>query len=238
MGAASCRKPVQQSQPAASPATAEAAALEVPAAAPAAVPRIFVSVAAYRDPECQWTLHSIFSTARRPERVRVGVVWQVHPVEDAELVRVAGARAHPEWLERVRQVVIPHGDATGPCKARALAQALWDGEEYVLQLDSHMRMVPGWDELCTQQLHLAESMSSTGKAVLSCYPLGYHGCGPAASVPDEATAPATLLCARGFGEDGFLRTCGRVLKERPPAPLPSLLWAAGLSFSRASWMQC
>lgn len=37
------------------------------------------------------------------------------------------------------QVRIPHTEATGPCKARALAAALWAGEEYVLQVDSHMR---------------------------------------------------------------------------------------------------
>ncbi len=49
------------------------------------------------------------------------------------------------WLVRilmplqVRHVTLPQHEATGPCKARALCQALWDGEEYVLQLDSHMR---------------------------------------------------------------------------------------------------
>ncbi len=38
--------------------------------------------------------------------------------------------------------------------------------------------------------------------MLSCYPLGYHGDGAAASAPDPSTAPATLLCAGGFGPDG------------------------------------
>lgn len=38
---------------------------------------IFVSIAAYRDPEGPWTLHSLFSQADHPERVRVGIVWQV-----------------------------------------------------------------------------------------------------------------------------------------------------------------
>ncbi len=45
------------------------------------------------------------------------------------------AAAHTQ----VRQIVLPYGDAEGPCKARALAQTLWSGEEYVLQIDSHMR---------------------------------------------------------------------------------------------------
>lgn len=40
---------------------------------------------------------------------------------------------------QVRQVVLPAHESTGPCRARAVAGGLWDGEEYVLQIDSHMR---------------------------------------------------------------------------------------------------
>ncbi|GFR46698.1 hypothetical protein Agub_g8317, partial [Astrephomene gubernaculifera] len=158
---------------AATAAPSSSSSCAAPAAAPAAAspPRIFVSLAAYRDPECQWTLHSIFANAERPERVRVGVVWQVDPVADQQLVRVAGERSHPEWLDRVRHIVLPHTEAEGPCRARWLAGCLWGGEQFVLQLDSHMRLVPGWDELCIQQLAAAEELSDTGKALLSTYPL-------------------------------------------------------------------
>ena len=41
-----------------------------------AAPRIFVSVASYRDPECPHTLLSLFSKAARPERLVVGVCFQ------------------------------------------------------------------------------------------------------------------------------------------------------------------
>eukprot|EP00198_Chlamydomonas_reinhardtii_P013074 XP_001702411.1 predicted protein [Chlamydomonas reinhardtii] len=98
-------------------------------------------------------------------------------------------------------------------------------------------MVPGWDELCIQQLAEAEALAERGKAVLSTYPLGYSGDGAAASCPDPATAPATLLCARGFEADGFLRTVGRELRQRPAAPVRCGFWAAGLSFARSAWLQ-
>ncbi|GIL48603.1 hypothetical protein Vafri_5080, partial [Volvox africanus] len=198
---------------------------------------IFVSMAAYRDPEGRWTLHSLFSKADHPERVRVGVVWQIDPVTEAEFVGVAGARKHPEWLRQISQIVVPYQDAEGPCTARAQAQTLWSGEEYVLQIDSHMRMVSGWDTLCIQQLAAAEAISVSGKAVLSTYPLGYSGAGPAASSPDDTSAPATLLCAKGFEQDGFLRTVGRVLRQRPAAPVPTHFWAAGLTFARSAWLR-
>lgn len=69
------------------------------------------------------------------------------------------------------------------------------------------RLVPGWDVLCVEQLAAAQQCSPTGKAVLSTYPLGYTGEGAAASVPEDA--PATLLCASRFDQQGMLRTAGR-----------------------------
>ena len=51
---------------------------------------IFVSIAAYRDPECQWTVCDLFKQADAPELVHVSVVWQIDAVEDAAFVRIAG----------------------------------------------------------------------------------------------------------------------------------------------------
>ena len=51
---------------------------------------IFVSIAAYRDPECQWTIRDLFRQAEEAELVTVGVVWQIDAVADAAFVRVAG----------------------------------------------------------------------------------------------------------------------------------------------------
>lgn len=37
------------------------------------------------------------------------------------------------------QVRLHWKEAEGPCKARALAASLWNEEEFVLQIDAHMR---------------------------------------------------------------------------------------------------
>jgi len=58
-----------------------------------------------------------------------------------------------------------------------------------------------------------------------------QGAGAAGRAP--ADDRPTLLCASSFGADGMLRLRGRRLAARSAAPLPSLFWAAGLSFSRA-----
>ncbi|CAE8664901.1 unnamed protein product, partial [Polarella glacialis] len=38
---------------------------------------IFVSIASYRDNQCQYTIQDLFSKAKHPERVVVGVCFQV-----------------------------------------------------------------------------------------------------------------------------------------------------------------
>jgi hypothetical protein len=89
--------------------------------------------------------------------------------------------------------------------------------------------------------------------VLTSYPPSYEGEGPAARIPFEAeengSAPfATLLCASRFGAEGVLRLVGKRWRRReektknaassPFAPIRSLFWAAGLSFSRAHFAVC
>ena len=69
---------------------------------------IFVSIAAYRDPECQWTIYDLFKQAERPEAITVGVVWQVDVVEDADFVRIAGANKRRQQVRRVSGALITH----------------------------------------------------------------------------------------------------------------------------------
>src|SRR6266850_4847037 len=102
--------------------------------------RIFVQIASYRDPECQWTLKDLFEKATNPERVFVGIAWQY----------VIGEDDHCFQIEtRPKQVRIQRLNARlskGVCWARSMTQQLWQCEEYTLQIDSHMRFEPDWDQ--------------------------------------------------------------------------------------------
>ena len=77
------------------------------------------------------------------------------------------------WAQ-VREVQLDYREATGPCKARVLAQALWAGEAFVLQLDAHMRFAPGWDASLVKWLCQAEAAHPGTKPVLSTYPPGFE----------------------------------------------------------------
>jgi len=126
-------------------------------------PRIYVQIASYRDPECQWTIKDLFERATHPERVFVGVLWQTIEAEDAHCFEV------PPRPAQVRARHVDARESLGACWARSEVSQLWDGEEWVLQLDSHMRFEPGWDEIL---LEMAASVPST-KPLISTYPSGY-----------------------------------------------------------------
>jgi [Skp1-protein]-hydroxyproline N-acetylglucosaminyltransferase len=74
----------------------------------------------------------------------------------------------------VREIRLHYIEATGPCKARALAQTLWAGEGFFLQIDSHTRFRSGWDAALRAMLAEAEAIVKFGKAVISTYPSGFE----------------------------------------------------------------
>lgn len=122
--------------------------------------RIFVSVASYCDPVLPFTLRRAVEAAMSPARLHFGVVDQ----SPAGSPRVA----HPGGGARLTQVHLDIADARGPCWARAIAMSLHDGEEWFLQLDSHMDFDPGWDARLVAQ---AQALGAPGRGlVVSTYP--------------------------------------------------------------------
>lgn len=101
---------------------------------------IFVQVAAYRDPQLRPTLDDMIARARNPEGLRFGIAWQ-HSPDDA-WDDLGGCKDD----KRFKVLDIGHKDSKGVCWARNAVQKLYGGEDYTLQIDSHMRFEDGWDE--------------------------------------------------------------------------------------------
>jgi len=189
-------------------------------------PRIFVHIAAYRDRECQWTIQDLFQKATHPERVFVGVCWQVVPGEDDPCFAVPPP--HPAQVQEVR---FHPEQAHGLGWARQQAQAFWRGEEYALQIDSHMRFVPGWDEAMLAMLARCPSPDP----VLTVYPPRYEP-------PDrlQEDAGQVLQAVSGFVPNGLLKFAALpVPKDGPGAgrPLPTAACAGGFIFGSARILQ-
>lgn len=123
---------------------------------------IFISIASYRDPELQPTLSDIFKKAKHPARLVVKVHRQ-YCEDDKGFDDPKKFRKD----ERVEITDIPYKQSDGVCKIRRDLQKQYDGEDYILQLDSHHRFVKNWDEKLITDLEKLKKKSS--KPVLTAY---------------------------------------------------------------------
>lgn len=111
-------------------------------------PTIFVSIAAYRDPQVIPTVEDCIAKSSHPAALRFGICWQrdpsdpVLPFSKDRRIRVA----EYDWQE-----------SRGIAWARAVCMQLFDGEDYYLQIDSHHRFVEGWDEKLLRHMDLTGS---------------------------------------------------------------------------------
>jgi glycosyltransferase involved in cell wall biosynthesis len=124
-------------------------------------PTIFVSIASYLDPMLFFTLHDAFAKAHTPARLAFAVVDQNVADQRAEIAALP-------FAQQVRYVHIHPEDTLGVSWARATAFSLYDGEDFILQIDSHMLFEEDWDEKLLAQ-HAKLKLRSS-KPIISTYP--------------------------------------------------------------------
>ncbi|MGD9765892.1 MAG: GlcNAc-transferase family protein [Candidatus Binatia bacterium] len=181
--------------------------------------RIFVQIAAYRDPELLPTLADCLARAARPERLTFGICWQRDEADSlGEYARDA----------RFRIIDIDYRRARGACWARHRIQQLYDGEPYTLHLDSHHRFVDGWDELCLQMFRNLQA-AGVAKPLLTSYAPVYHPHeDPAGRVP----LPYRMRF-RKFSVDGPVEALPETIDDCAAlsAPIPARFFSAHFAFT-------
>ena len=107
---------------------------------------IFVQIASYRDHQLIPTIEDMFSNAKYPENLVVGICWQ-HSLEDSwdNLSKYNNS-------DQFKIIDVDYNDSQGVCWARNKVQSLYNGEKYTLQLDSHHRFAKNWDETLINML--------------------------------------------------------------------------------------
>jgi hypothetical protein len=176
---------------------------------------IFVNIACYRDPECKATVRDLFSKARYPNEITVCVVMQTEPTDNVLF-----------YGKNVRMLVVKATDSRGVCWARATGYRLWEGEDYVLQIDSHMRFAEHWDIKMLQQLERC----GAAKPLLTTYPPAYE---PPDTIVDRQTP---FLAVIGFEPNDRLVQRGYIHDPTPSSPRLSALVAAGFMFGPSQWI--
>jgi hypothetical protein len=214
--------------------------------------KIFISIASYRDPELHHTIKSAIDNADHPEKLNFGIVHQGTDKEMPDL----------SWVNNKKIISMHPRDAMGVGFARSKAMELYDGEEYFLQIDSHIQFVPGWDTKLIGQLKMAQVKSKNNKIIISAFPgmyiresnqavlVGFHK-------GNQMTYPCKQILSRRKNgvwastrvefenEDnvpeqsntvlaGFIFTTGNIIKEIPYDPEISF-FGEELCFAVRAW---
>ena len=192
--------------------------IEVTTISPAR-PRIFVSIASYRDTQAPLTVASLLKNADYPERVEIGLFNQIDPEQDQDCI-VKDTR-------QVNQHIINCRESRGACWARGYVWSrLLGDQDFALQIDSHMRFAPGWD---TCLLDMYYSLNDD-KAVLSHYPMSFD-----AETETLTEQMYTRFDVQKFKDTGLpeISSAARPLAEAPARCLQTAFIAAGGLFTRA-----
>ena len=112
--------------------------------------KIFVQIASYRDHRLVPTLRSALENADNPQNLVFGICWQKDENESLEEF---------ECNPQVRYLSVHYTQSKGLGWARHKLESLYDGEDYVLQLDSHHVFAAGWDTMLLEDYNNAKKVS-------------------------------------------------------------------------------
>lgn len=184
--------------------------------------KIFIQIASYRDPQLISTIEDAMLKAKNPKNLVFSIARQFHP--DDKFDDLSVYNDNPNF----RILNIPYTDSEGVCWARNLTQQLYDGEEYTLQIDSHMRFEKHWD---VEMIKMIKQLQKKGykKPLLTGYVSSFD--------PDNDPAGRVMIPWR-MGFDRFIPE-GAVffLPETIPnwekltEPIPARFYSAHFCFT-------
>jgi len=148
---------------------------------------IYLAISTYRDDECPYTLKNAFSRAKHPEKLFIGIIQQncdkncwggTGWAETRRWVKVDPdpdcakqfCRENPAFCEtNLRIVRLNEIQSYGPMFGRFLNGKLYRGENFYVQIDSHMQFRENWDVDLIAQMRKTKSYP---KSIISNYPPG------------------------------------------------------------------
>lgn len=202
---------------------------------------LFISIASYRDPQLIPTLEDMLRHARHPENLHIAVCWQ----DDRDLSlftrrgfipagsrSVAGHEAVAFHFQqaRIELISVHYYASQGACWARSLAESLFEGEDYFLQIDSHCRFIPGWDSEMMAMLHTLEEKCS--RPILSSYPPAFV---PGEDEEASKKRYVSRLIFREFNPQGLPMFSSTPFES--PEPVRGSYLAGGFIFTRGDFVR-
>lgn len=168
---------------------------------------IFVSIASYRDSECFDTIFSLYSNAKYPNNIFIGICEQNNFDMDNEKCL---NKNQQEFLKKfrgnIRKTTINFTEAKGPTYARYLCSTLYNNEKYFLQIDSHSQFIKNWDIKLISMIEELKQSNYSKKPVLSYYPREMGNLKDYDEKRDKFSLPR--ICKPFFNKKGLISFMG------------------------------
>ncbi len=204
---------------------------------------LFIGISAFRDNRCSKTLYNLFTKAKYPERINIGVVqqWKFDEDDDClgEYCKMVEELNPEMWkasggvcphYHQVKVMRLDYRESQGPCYGRHFQSYMLRDEEFCLQLDSHMDVILDWDK----ELMDMWGRTNNEYGILSVYVSGIE------NLPQNGTLAkyAPHLCELTF--EGKSKKEPRYEHTRNvrglKAPLLTTAFAGGFNFGKChSW---
>jgi hypothetical protein len=190
---------------------------------------IFISIASYKDTELVPTIKSIVNNSANPEDLHFGVISQNN------------IKKHPDlsFVKNLSYLKLDFRDSRGAGHARKLAMELYRGQDFFLQLDSHMRAAPQWDDKIKEMYEKSTDMANTKKIIMSQYPAAYeiHSNGKEHFIKNHKELWSTPTWSKVHNRDDGSWSSIRQKIEDLSKPHPSHTVLAGYLFAPGSFVK-
>lgn len=138
---------------------------------------IYVAIASLPDKELIPTINNIYTHAKNPEQVFIGLAC--FGISTIDKIKIGIAISKYKNIS-VKFFDIPNGDliesrlsVLGISNGRHLAMSFYNNQDYVLQVDSHALFANDWDEKLIHLHELAINDTKNKKTVLTGYASSY-----------------------------------------------------------------
>ena len=190
--------------------------------------RVFIQIAAYRDPELIPTINDCLSKAKFPENLVFSIAWQ-HSRNDGWDNLDAFAND-----SRFKIIDIDYKESKGACWARNRLQQQYNDEEYTLQLDSHHRFIAGWDQ---ELIAMHEHLKSMGheKPLITSYAPSYN---PNNDPPERMTYPCKMNFGHFMPEGAIFFLPAKIENhDALTDPIPARFYSAHFAFAGGDFVR-
>lgn len=165
-------------------------------------------------------MFDLFAKAANPDNIYVGVVQQNKENEE-DCFDKCSECSKRKLSGHIRVKNFSYMEAKGPTFARYHASKLWQGEEWYLQIDSHLKFEKDWDIVLIEQMRMAGDNAVVG---------GYPPTDEQMESSRKTSYGETIIsCSNGLNEDGMPNIGSQVVDGRSDrSPIPVMFMSAGL----------